>query len=132
MHLPERVIIPYVVVVVVEELYGLLVEPALGLVSKAAGGVGGLPDLAGHHEAHPRQARGDQEQEEQGTHPPDEPSCSCSLPHSYRLLRSWCYTVAVSRETEAVSVVWRPEPEQWRPGLWLAILTSPHRYDPFT
>ena len=72
MHLPERVAVPDVVVVVVEELYGLLVEPALGLVSEAAGGVGGLPDLAGHHQAHPRQAGGDQEQEEQGTHPPQQ------------------------------------------------------------
>ena len=79
MHLPERVAVPDVVVVVVEELYGLLVEPTLGLVSKAAGDVGGLPDLAGHHQAHPRQPGGDQEQEEQGTqHPPDEPSCCCS------------------------------------------------------
>ena len=74
LHLPERVIVPDVVVVV-EELYGLLVEPTLGLVSKAAGDVGGLPDLAGHHQAHPRQPGGDQEQEEQGTqHPPDEPT----------------------------------------------------------
>ena len=79
MHLPERVIVPDVVVVVVEELYGLLVEPTLGLVSKAACDVGGLPHLAGHHQAHPRQAGGDEEQEEQGTqHPPDEPSCCCS------------------------------------------------------
>ena len=73
--LPERVTIPDVVVVVVEELYGLLVEPTLGLVSKAAGDVGGLPDLAGHHQAHHRQPGGDQEQEEQETHPPDEPRC---------------------------------------------------------